>query len=361
MNLSTEPASGEAHPISRPASEEGGERKACGLPLRVSVIIPVLNGGPLLAECIQAVRRSSYPVWEIIVVDDGSNDGSADLARRLGCKVFETSGRTGPAAARNLGASRATADVLFFIDADVVVRPGVIERIVAGLEDPSVHGVLGVQDPDMRFSDACSRYKNLWMYHTYAARSGGDVPLFYTTAAAIRREAFVAAGGFDVNYAGPNIEDTDFGQKLASRGYRIVVDPSARVEHVKGYRLKTLLLADWARSVALVRLKLRKRRESFTSNDTSVPLSYIMSVPVVLLGSLLLLLGLVASWGGGTLFGAISLLAAWAMNAKFLAVLARHGGVNFLLKGMGIIVLELLVVGAACAWGMVSFLFGRSY
>lgn len=360
MNLTTGTASGEAHPISQPASGEGGERKACGLPLRVSVIIPVLNGGSLLAECIRAVRQSSS-VWEIIVVDDGSSDGSADLARRLGCKVFETSGRTGPAAARNLGASRASADVLFFIDADVVVRPGVIERIVAAFEESSVHGVIGVQDPDMRFSDACSRYKNLWMYHTYAVRSQGDVPLFYTTAAAIRREVFLAAGGFDVNYTGPNIEDTDFGQKLASRGYRVVVDPSARVEHVKGYNLRTLLLADWSRSVALVRLKLRKRRESLASNDTSVPLSYILSVPVVLLGSLLLVLGLVGSWSAGILVGVISLLAAWAMNARFLAVLARNGGVNFLFKGMGIIVLELLVVGAACVWGMLSFLSGRSY
>ncbi len=330
-------------------------------PLRVSVVMPVLNAGHLLEECIKALKESSYPVWEIIVVDDGSTDESAMVARGLGCVVVATEGRLGPGAARNLGASRASGDVLFFIDADVVVRSNTVERVISALDDTGLDGVMAVQDPCMRFDDACSRYKNLWMYHTYAVRAGDAVPLFYTTAAAIRRKAFLAAGGFDLNYGTPNIEDTDFGQKLASLGYRITVDQEALVEHVKKYSLRSLLRADWARSVALARLKLRKRRETLAVNNTSVPTSYIFSVPLAVLGALLLLVGLLASSTAIMATGLLALAVTWAMNARFLSVLARVGGLSLLLKGMVLIVVELLTVAVAGMWGVGSYVLGRAY
>ena len=80
--------------------------------------------------------------------------------------------------------------------------------------DGDVDGFCGVQAAEMRHRDLVSQYKNLWMRWTYL-RQSGDVPLFYTTAAAIRRDAFLRVGGFDVGYATPNVEDTAFGQKLA--------------------------------------------------------------------------------------------------------------------------------------------------
>src|SRR6185295_3344193 len=104
-------------------------------------------------------------------------------------------------------------------------------------------------------------------------RQTGDVPLFYTTAAAIRRDAFLRAGGFDHGYATPNVEDTAFGQKLAELGIRVRVEPELEVEHVKRYSLAGLLRTDFLRSVSMTRLKLRERK-NFASNNTSIPSSY---------------------------------------------------------------------------------------
>lgn len=85
--------------------------------LPVSVVIPAFNAHAYLAESIASVRRQTRQPAEIIVVDDGSSDGTAALAARLGARVFASVNR-GPAAARNTGARIATQPWLAFLDAD---------------------------------------------------------------------------------------------------------------------------------------------------------------------------------------------------------------------------------------------------
>jgi len=72
-----------------------------------SVIIPVYNGMATLRRCLVAVQQSTFTDWELIVVDDGSTDGSGPLAAEFGAMVLHTAGQQGPAAARNLGAQAA--------------------------------------------------------------------------------------------------------------------------------------------------------------------------------------------------------------------------------------------------------------
>ena len=89
---------------------------------RLSVIVPVHNGGEGLRRCLQGLAASSRPPDEVITVDDGSTDTSAADAAALGARVLTTpAGPCGPAHARNRGAEVAAGDVLVFIDADVVV------------------------------------------------------------------------------------------------------------------------------------------------------------------------------------------------------------------------------------------------
>src|SRR5690349_11005176 len=193
---------------------------------RISVVMPVYNAERLLGECLSAVSASTFRDYEVVVVDDSSTDRSREIAAEHGARVVPSGGRLGPGRARNKGVEHARGDIVFFIDSDVVIRPETLGRLVAAFDrDPGVAGLMAVQSPTMRFRNLCSVYKNLWMYYTYVRRAGEDVPLFYTTAAAIRRQAFVASGGFDANYVDPNIEDTDYGQKLARHGFRVQILP----------------------------------------------------------------------------------------------------------------------------------------
>lgn len=329
---------------------------------RISIVMPVYNSERLLGECLAAVNASTFRDYEVIVVDDSSTDGSRDIAAAHGARVVPSGGRLGPGRARNKGVEHVRGDIVFFIDSDVVVRPDTLGRLVAAFDrDPGVAGLMAVQSPTMRFRNLCSVYKNLWMYYTYVRRAGQDVPLFYTTAAAIRRDAFIESGGFDVNYVDPNIEDTDYGQKLASQGFRIQILPDLEVEHVKGYDLAGLLRVDFLRSMSLARLKLRKSADGISTNDTSVPTGYIVSVPLAGLAVLLGLVGL--ALGNRTLLLAnfLALLTILVLNVPFLRLIRAHGGVRAWGLSCGLLIIELLTAGAGSAVGIATYFGGKKY
>jgi GT2 family glycosyltransferase len=321
--------------------------------------MPVYNAETTLAECLTRLYKSAFGDFEVVIVDDGSTDGSRAIAAGFPVRIVPSPGRVGPAAARNLGARVADGEVIFFIDSDVMVQPDTLTRVAARFERGDVEGVIGVQSAAMRHRDLVSQYKNLWMRWTYV-RQTGDVPLFYTTAAAIRREAFLGAGGFDQAYATPNVEDTAFGQKLARLGIRVRVEPELEVEHVKRYSLAGLLRTDYMRAVSLTRLKLRERGE-LTNNNTSVPGSYMASVPLAALGTPALLLGLLLGVPALALIGGAALGAVAMLNAGFLNAIRDSEGPGRALAAIPLLWLELLVVGAGTGVGLLSYVLGRRY
>ena len=289
----------------------------------------------------------------------GQPTGRARSPRGSRCSSVSTSGRVGPAAAHDLGASVAEGDILFFIDADVMLRPDLLDRLVRRFAEGAVDAVCGVQVAEMRHGNLASLYKNLWIRWTYLRRTG-DVPLFYTTAAAIRRSTFEQAGGFDTGYTTPSLEDTAFGQKLARLRVCVRVQPDLEVEHVKRYSLAGLLRTDFRRAVALVRLKLRHRDE-LGRNNSSVPTGYIASIPLAALGTALLPAG--AALGRPSLIAAGLVMAALVvlLNREFLRTIRVHGGWRHALASVGLLWLELLVSVVGAGSGLLGFSVGNRY
>src|SRR5580704_19323921 len=102
---------------------------------RISVIVPVYNAEAHLRQCLACLAESVEPAFECIVVDDGSTDGSRDVAKEFDALVLSTGERRGPAFARNLGAKSAQGDILFFIDADVCVSANTLARVHANFAE----------------------------------------------------------------------------------------------------------------------------------------------------------------------------------------------------------------------------------
>ena len=326
---------------------------------RVSVVIPVYNAEATLKECLVRVYESRFRDFEVIVVDDGCTDQSPAIAAEFPVRIVPTSGRVGPAAARNLGARMATGEVLFFIDSDVMVRPDSLALLAESFEAGDVDGLCGVQAAQMRYTNLASQYQNLWMRWTYL-RQTGDVPLFYTTAAGIRREAFLRVGGFDQGYATPNVEDTAFGQKLARLGVRVRVHPDLEVEHVKAYSIRAMLQTDFMRAVSLTRLKLRHPGD-LAQNNTSVPSSYVASVPVACVTALVSALGLAFALPGATAAGAAGAAAVMGLNWEFLTAIRRSESFGRMAAAVPVLWAELLVAGAGTVVGLATYPFGRRY
>jgi GT2 family glycosyltransferase len=205
----------------------------------------VRNGGAHLPRCLDALRASDSTGHEVIVVDDGSTDASAEVARSRGFEVVRLDARRGPAAARNEGARRARGRVLLFLDSDVLARAGTVARVEAFFREHSeMSALFGSYDDAPDAQSFVSQYKNL-VHHFIHQRSRAEAETFWAGCGAVRRDAFARVGGFDESrYTRPSIEDIELGRRLRRRGFRIALDRELQVKHLKRWTLASLLRAD---------------------------------------------------------------------------------------------------------------------
>ena len=223
---------------------------------KISVIVPAYNAERFLPLCLDAILASTRRPHEIIVVDDLSTDRTAEIARGRGAAVLETGRRSGPGAARNLAAQRATGDVLFLVDADVVVDRRAVAYVAENFTgDSGIAAVFGSYDDEPSEENFVSQYKNLH-HHYVHQRANSEASTFWAGCGAVLRSVFIEAGGFDVEkYAVPSIEDIELGHRLIRRGYRIVIDKRLQGKHLKKWTLWSLVKTDvFCRAVPWCRL-----------------------------------------------------------------------------------------------------------
>ena len=182
--------------------------------IRLSAIVPATGGPATLDECLGAIRRARAAPDELVIADEPANPG--------------------PAAARNAGAERAKGDMLVFVDADVLVHEDAFERIRRAFEDdPELTAVFGSYDDTPRAPGVVSGFRNLLHHHVHQG-SPGPATTFWAGLGAIRRDAFLAAGGFDADrFERPAVED-------------IELDPGLLGTHLKGWTLASMLSPTWS-------------------------------------------------------------------------------------------------------------------
>jgi glycosyltransferase involved in cell wall biosynthesis len=218
--------------------------------MNLSLIIPIRNGGPAFAHCLDALQRAragcaDLVQTELIVVDDGSTDDSPARARAAGAHVIATEGGRGPAAARNLGAHAATGDLLFFVDADVALHPDALRRAVLAFQsDPDLDACFGSYDDAPAAPNFLSQYKNLF-HHYIHQHARAEASTFWTGCGAMRHTTFHVLGGFDEHtYRRPSIEDIDLGYRLRRRGGKIRLIKDMQCVHLKRWTARSLLRSD---------------------------------------------------------------------------------------------------------------------
>ena len=294
--------------------------------MSVSVIVPVHNNAGDLRLCLSALRAAMTPDSEIIVVDDGSTDDTPSVPARMGVPVVALAENAGPAAARNQGARRARGAILFFVDADVVVSPGAIERVQRFFADHPEHvAVFGSYDVGPGCGTMVSRYRNL-LHHFVHQRGNPDASTFWAGCGAIRRSVFYEVGGFDAGrFPRASIEDIELGYRLRAAGHRIRLDPGLQGAHLKRWTLGSIVRTDIARrALPWSRLILERRHAPADLNLTTeqrVSAALVglaaASAPLGVLG--LELLGLPAA----------ALLAVAVFNRSLYAFFRRQGGNRF--------------------------------
>ncbi|OJW18737.1 MAG: glycosyl transferase [Planctomycetales bacterium 71-10] len=297
----------------------------------LSVVVPVHNGGEDFGRCLRRLRESSWAYDELLVVDDGSTDGSGELAARHGAAVLAHGRPLGPAAARNLGAEAASGDLIFFLDADVAVHPDAIGRGMARfLADPGLTALFGSYDDRPTAPGLVSRFRNL--LHHYVHQRGDFVDdarpahTFWTGCGMIRRAEFREFGGFDPRlYARPSIEDIELGYRLTRAGRRIVLARDVLATHMKRWTLFDMVRTDvFRRGVPWM---LLMKRSGTVETDLNVQLGQKLSVAAT--GGLLLATAATAltPWAGPAALGCAA--AVGLLNKDLYRYLARRRGAAF--------------------------------
>lgn len=211
----------------------------------VSVIVPVHNAEEFIERCLDAIIASSYPSFEIVMIDDCSTDESVAIASQKGVTIHQLPEQSGPAIARNLGAKYARGNILLFIDADIIVRRETIALAVANFQsNPDIVAVFGSYDDDPAKGNFISQYRNLF-HHFQHQYSGKDAFTFWAGCGAILKKVFDELGGFDQKrYRKPCIEDIELGYRICEKGYQILLDKDLQVKHLKEWGFFSMLRTD---------------------------------------------------------------------------------------------------------------------
>lgn len=197
----------------------------------VSIIVPAYNEEVGIAAAVRSLAGNDYPTLEVIVVDDGSTDGTADVVAKIADPRVRLirQANAGKPAALNTGIAAASHDVLVMVDGDTVFEPDTIRNLVAAMADPTVGAVAGNTKVGNR-----GGLLGRWQHIEYVIGCNLDrrmyealecMPVVPGAIGAFRREALTRVGGVSSDTLA---EDTDLTMAIHRAGWRVVYEPRAR-------------------------------------------------------------------------------------------------------------------------------------
>ncbi len=215
--------------------------------MRISIVIPTYDRKDLLRRCLTAATGQDYPDCEVIVVDDGSTDGTGEMVQQEFPQVryIRQEPNQGPAAARNRGIEAATGEIVAFTDDDCLVPPDFLSRLADGYRRyPKVAGVGGYLEApdDLMQGNIFAQYEAYVTHQVYRAGPGEylggfECPAGGTNSMSYRKEVLTTVGVFDETFPVPGGEDADLKWRVVQQGCQLLYVP-VKVVHLQPYTLR---------------------------------------------------------------------------------------------------------------------------
>jgi len=188
----------------------------------LSVIVVAFNNIHSTRECVDKLKASQLKFRELLIVDNGSTDGTAEWAEKIGAKVIRNLSNLGCGIARNQGAKAAVGEYLLFLDNDQFVAPQTLQRL---WDVRDRFSAVGVEHWQVELDGKTFPNKSgIIRFNSYIG-AGGML---------VKKKIFLSVGGFDERYAPLWYEDVDFSFRLKSAGYSIGVELNAVIHHTGG-------------------------------------------------------------------------------------------------------------------------------
>lgn len=319
----------------------------------VSVIIPVRDGEATIVRCLEAAFGSNYDNFEVIVVDDCSEDRSAELVKAFPCTLIRLPVPSGASRARNVGASRSKGSILFFTDADCLLNEDAlalgVERLAGADPDVVLGGTYTLRPADNRFFSA---FQSVFVNHA-ESRVRDNPDYVATHAMALYSSTFVKSGGFAEEFL-PILEDVEFSHRMRRSGYRLVMDPAIQVRHLFDYSMLRSVSNGFRKSKYWTIYSIHNRDLLADAGTASRALKLAVAA---LSGSILALVCLLATGNTGFFIIIVVLMGA--------SIIANHGLLQGFYRARGMafafaasayyLLVYPLVVGAGGIAGVLSY------
>ena len=208
--------------------------------IKASVVVPVYNGERTLKRCLEALLELDYPKdsYEIIVVDNNSNDQTVQIATRFPIKLLHEKHIQTSYAARNKGILEAVGDIVAFTDADCIAAPNWLHELLLPFDDSSIGGVGGQVIASGPEGDVEKFITSLQLFSQYQD-SNYFLPYLITCNAAYRRKNLIELGGFNARLF--TSSDIDLAWRLQlNTGCRLVFNSNAKVSHIHRSTLSSM-------------------------------------------------------------------------------------------------------------------------
>lgn len=250
----------------------------------VSIVVPAFNAAGRITPCLQALCQQAGP-WnaEILVVNDGSSDNTAEVVGRFSQVRLINQANAGPASARNRGAFEATGAIVVFTDDDCVPVPGWLDAMLKPFADPEIVATKGVYRTCQK--ELVARFVQTEYEDRYRLMKKSDsIDFVDTYSAAFRRDHFLEMNGFDPQFPLACAEDAELSYRMAARGWKMRFVPEAVVYHkhpqtLSEYLRKKYKFAFW-RVVALHSNPQKALKDSHTPQLMKLQLLFIPALLV---------------------------------------------------------------------------------
>ena len=249
----------------------------------VSIIIPTFNGAPRIANCLDAIlHQSTRHNLEILVVNDGSTDNTAEVVGRYSGVRLVTQSNAGPAAARNHGAMRAIGTIILFTDDDCVPTSTWVDAMIQPFEAQGVVGTKGTHRTRQR--QIMARFVQLEYEDRYRRMAEFEyIDFIDTYAAAFLRDRFLEMSGYDTSFPVACAEDIELSYRMSARGWKMKFAPDAVVYHTHPDTLRQYLKKKY--KFAFWRVLAVRKNPSKAVKDSHTP--QLMKLQLLLLPAII--------------------------------------------------------------------------
>jgi glycosyltransferase involved in cell wall biosynthesis len=199
--------------------------------VKVSLYIPCYNSEKTIKECLDSVIKQSYKIDEILVIDDGSEDRTVAIAMRYPVKVISHKKNIGLAASRNTALRQVKNEFIAALDADCVADSRWLKLLMDCFVDDDIAGVGGMLIERYTLGSA-DAWRSVHMAQLWGNELLENPPFLYGSNNVFRKEAIEKVGLYNEQCRN-NYEDVEISTRLYSRGFRLIYNPVAYIEHLK--------------------------------------------------------------------------------------------------------------------------------